>query len=157
MTDGARATTRVAVALGSNLGDRPALLAEATARLASVLTSLRASTFHDTVPVGVPAPQPNYLNAVVVGETTLTARELLAALLAIERTMGRTRPHDGAPRTIDLDLILYGTSMIDEPALTVPHPRFRERGFVLAPLCEIAPEMIDPVSGETAAALLDRL
>jgi 2-amino-4-hydroxy-6-hydroxymethyldihydropteridine diphosphokinase len=147
----------VAVALGSNLGDRHSLLTEATARLSSVLTSLRASTFHDTVPVGVPSPQPNYLNAVVVGETTLTARELLAELLAIERTMGRTRPHAGAPRTIDLDLILYGTSTVDEPGLTVPHPRFRERGFVLAPLCEIAPEMIDPVSGETAAALLDRL
>ena len=157
MTDAPHAATRVAVALGSNLGDRQALLTEATARLSSVLTGLRASTFHDTVPVGVPTPQPNYLNAVVVGETTLTARELLAALLAVERTMGRTRPHDGAARTIDLDLILYGASIVDEPGLTVPHPRFRERGFVLAPLCEVAPEMIDPVSGETVAALLDRL
>ena len=157
MTDGTHAATRVAVALGSNLGDRRALLVEATARVSSVLNHLRISTFHDTVPVGVSGPQPNYLNAVVVGETTLTARELLEALLRIERTMGRTRPHHGAARTIDLDLVLYGTSIIDEPGLTVPHPRFRERTFVLAPLCEVAPDMIDPVTGATVRALLDRL
>jgi 2-amino-4-hydroxy-6-hydroxymethyldihydropteridine diphosphokinase len=147
----------VAVALGSNLGDRQALLTEAVARLSPLLEGLRVSTFHDTTPVGVPDPQPNYLNAVAVGMTTRTPRELLDALMDIERALGRTRPHHAAPRTIDLDLILYGFAVVDEPALTLPHPRFRERAFVLAPLCEVAPDMVDPVSGKTASALLERL
>jgi 2-amino-4-hydroxy-6-hydroxymethyldihydropteridine diphosphokinase len=147
----------VAVALGSNLGDRTALLTEATDRLSALLSGLQVSTYHDTAPVGVSHPQPNYLNAVVVGETALSVRDLLAALLDLERAMGRTRPHAAAARTIDLDLILFGTVVADEPGLTVPHPRFRQRRFVLAPLCEVAPEMVDPVSGATARELLDRL
>ena len=147
----------MAVALGSNLGDRAALVAEATSRLSTILTDLRASSVHDTAPVGVQGPQPNYLNAVVVGDTMCSARDLLVALMDIERTMGRTRPYHAAPRIIDLDLILYGEAIIDEPGLTVPHPRFRDRRFVLAPLCEIAPEMVDPVTGMTARALLDAL
>ena len=147
----------MAVALGSNLGDRQALLTEAVARLSALLEGLRVSTFHGTTPVGVPDPQPNYLNAVAVGMTTRTPRELLDALMDIERALGRTRPHHAAPRTIDLDLILYGFTVVDEPGLTLPHPRFRERAFVLAPLCEVAPDMVDPVSGKTASALLERL
>ena len=149
--------TRVAVALGSNLGDRQAFLTEAVARLAALLEGLRVSTFHETAPVGVPDPQPNYLNAVVVGTTTRTPRELLDALTEIERALGRTRPHHAAARTIDLDLILYGVAVVDEPGLTLPHPRFREREFVLGPLCEVAPDMIDPVTGTPARALLERL
>jgi 2-amino-4-hydroxy-6-hydroxymethyldihydropteridine diphosphokinase len=100
--------------------------------------------------------QPRYLNGVVVGETALTARQLLEALLAIERDAGRTRPSVMAPRTLDLDLILFGSERIREAGLVVPHPRFRERLFVLEPLAEIAPGLVDPDTGETISALVRR-
>ena len=89
-----------------------------------------------------------------VGNTTLSARSLLDALMAIERERGRERPHANAPRTLDLDLILYGDAVLDEPGLIVPHPRFRERRFVLEPLVEVAASLRDPVSGKTARELL---
>ena len=92
----------------------------------------------------------------VVGDTTLTARELLRELLAIEAAAGRTRPSPLAPRTLDLDLILFGNERIREAGLVVPHPRFRERLFVLEPLAEVAPGWIDPDSGEAVSALLTR-
>jgi 2-amino-4-hydroxy-6-hydroxymethyldihydropteridine diphosphokinase len=98
--------------------------------------------------------QPRYLNGAAVGRTGLEPRALLDALLALERRLGRTRPYPGAPRTIDLDLILYGDTILDEPGITVPHPRFRDRLFVLEPLAEIAPEWIDPVTGSSVRALL---
>jgi 2-amino-4-hydroxy-6-hydroxymethyldihydropteridine diphosphokinase len=101
--------------------------------------------------------QPRYLNGVVIGETGLDARELLDRLLAIEDAAGRTRPAPMAPRTLDLDLILYGDKKIEEPGLLVPHPRFRERLFVLEPLAEIAPDWIDPVTGLPVSALLRAL
>ena len=143
-----------AVALGSNLGDRAAHLDFAIARLAALLDNLKASRYYDTVPVGVSGPQPIYLNAAAVGKTTLSARELLDGLLAIERERGRERPHDNAPRTLDLDLILFGDAVIVEPGLVVPHPRFRERRFVLEPLAEVAAGLRDPVTGKTADQLL---
>jgi 2-amino-4-hydroxy-6-hydroxymethyldihydropteridine diphosphokinase len=148
---------RVAIALGSNLGDRRAHLDFAVAKLRTILRHLAVSGYHDTVPVGVSGPQPLYLNAAAVGQTTLGARELLEALLVIERTRGRERPHPNAPRTLDLDLILYADLVIDEPGLFVPHPRFRERRFVLEPLAEVAPELRDPVTGKTVRELLDAL
>ena len=148
---------RVAVALGSNLGDRRAHLDHAVAALHHLLSNLSVSLYYDTVPVGVVGPHPVYLNAAAVGETPLPARALLDALLAIEGTRGRTRPHPNAPRTLDLDLILFGENVIDEPGLMVPHPRFRERRFVLQPLAQIAPELRDPVSGRTIGELLAKL
>jgi 2-amino-4-hydroxy-6-hydroxymethyldihydropteridine diphosphokinase len=146
--------TRVAIALGSNLGDREGRLRAAVAALAPSIHHLRASTFHETAPVGV-GLQPMFLNAAAVGETSLSARALLDTMLGIERTLGRARPFPGAPRTLDLDLILYDDAIIDEtPTLVVPHPRFRERRFVLEPLSEIAPDWRDPVTGKTVEELL---
>jgi len=146
---------RVAIALGSNLGDRRAHLDFGVAKLRSLLRHIAVSRYHDTVPVGITGPQPLYLNAAATGETTLSARDLLDALLAIEAARGRERPYPNAPRTLDLDLILHGNLVIDDAGLAVPHPRFRERRFVLEPLAEIEPEMIDPVTGRTIRELLD--
>lgn len=100
-------------------------------------------------------PQALFLNAAAVGRTALSARDLLSALLTIERERGRERPYATAPRTLDLDLVLFGASVVEEPGLLIPHPRFRERRFVLEPLAEIAPEMTDPVTGKTVMALLN--
>ena len=149
-------STNVAIALGSNLGDREANLAFGLSALPGFITNLRKSTWHQTDPVGVPSAQPRYLNGVVVGKTDLSARELLARLLAIEDAAGRTRPEPLAPRTLDLDLILFGDKKIEEPGLLVPHPRFRERLFVLEPLAEVAPDWVDPVTGQSVSALLLR-
>ena len=160
----------VAIALGSNVGDRRATLTAAIESLAPWVRRLRASAFYDTPFVGAgPAAlddaqpsdaghddrlQPSVLNAAVTGVSSLDPHALLDRLLAIERDFGRTRPYGGAPRTLDLDLILYGDAIVDEPGLRVPHPRFRERRFVLEPLAEIAPGWRDPVSGQTIAELL---
>jgi len=148
-----RGLTRVAIALGSNLGDREGYLRAALAALGTSVHHLRVSTFHETAPVGV-GPQPTFLNAVAVGDTALTPRELLDTLLDVERELGRERPYPGAARTLDLDLILYDEAIMDAPELTVPHPRFRERRFVLEPLAELAPDWRDPVTGRTVEELL---
>ena len=124
-------------------------------RLRAALTGLRHSSWHDTAPVGV-GDQSRFLNGAVVGETTLTARELLDRLLEIERERGRVRPRAGAARTLDLDLILYGDSWIDEPGLQVPHPRFRARGVVLGPRGAGVPGWADPLTGGPVSALLSR-
>ena len=148
----------VAIALGSNLGDRRAALAFAVSRLSSLLDSPVLSDIIETEPAGEGLEdQPLYLNAVLVGETALDARALLEALLQIEADYGRTRPFAGAPRTLDLDLILFGDRLLSEPGLEVPHPRFRERFFVLGPLAEIAPDMRDPLTGLKVWELLRAL
>ena len=146
----------VAIALGSNLGDRASHLAFAVDHLRTHLADLRVSSFIDTDPVGV-GEQPAFLNGAVAGSTQLSPRQLLEFLLTVERERGRHRPYEGAPRTLDLDLVLYDAAIIDEPGLSVPHPRFRDRAFVLAPLAEIAGTMRDPVTGLTVLELWQRI
>jgi len=154
---GLNSTPLVAIALGSNVGDRDAHLDYAVSRLSQLLTGIRSSTRYDTEPVDVAGDQARYLNAAVVGQTTLEATELLGAIQQIEQDRGRERPYPNAPRTLDLDLILYGDAVLSAPSVVVPHPRFRERLFVLEPLAEIAPGLIDPTTGLTIRELLDRL
>jgi 2-amino-4-hydroxy-6-hydroxymethyldihydropteridine diphosphokinase len=143
-----------AISLGSNLGDRRGHLDFAVTELRTLLAAFRISAYYETEPVEAPGVQPLFLNAAAVGETALSARELLTALRAIETARQRQRPYPNAPRTLDLDLILFSDAVIDEPGLIVPHPRFRERRFVLEPLAEIAPALIDPVTGTSVADLL---
>lgn len=145
-----RATADVFIALGANVGDREATLRSALAALAAEpgVSLLGASSFHTTTPVGGPANQPMFLNAVAELSTTLSPRELLDVLLRIEGAHGRERTIRNGPRTLDLDLLLFGGRRIDEPELTVPHPRMWQRDFVLAPLRELC--------GEARLALLRR-
>lgn len=146
-----------AVALGSNLGARRVHLDYAVLRLRTLLQDLRVSRYYETAPVDVPGLQPCFLNAVAVGAATGSARQLLDQLFAVEQERGRERHGRHGPRTLDLDLVLFGDSVIMEEGLVVPHPRFRERRFVLAPLAEIAPELIDPVTGQKVSQLLTRI
>src|SRR5207253_2162850 len=155
---GARVTVmaRAFVGVGSNLGDRETLLNEAVAALRGLpQTEVRAiSSFRDTAPVGI-VDQPRFLNGAVELETGLQAEALLAALLGIERSLGRDRTDvpPGGPRTIDLDLLLFGEARIDEPGLEVPHPRLHERRFVLEPLAELDPALDVPGKGPVEALL----
>ncbi|MEK6609076.1 MAG: 2-amino-4-hydroxy-6-hydroxymethyldihydropteridine diphosphokinase [Myxococcota bacterium] len=141
---------RAYVGLGSNLGDRFANLRAARRALDAPpeLRAIACSSIYETEPVD--APPPSYLNAVCAVETTLEPETLLARLLAIEASLGRTRSAAGAPRTIDLDLLLYGERAIATPTLRVPHPRLHARAFALVPLLEIAPDARDP-AGEPLA------
>ena len=148
------------VGLGSNLGEREVTLRAAIGRLRGLpdVEVLQVSAFRDTEPVG-PVDQPRFLNGAVELETGLTARALLGALLELERSFGRDRsagPLHG-PRTLDLDLLLYGNETIDEPLLNVPHPRLHERQFVLEPLAELDPDLEVPGQGpvQTLLARLD--
>jgi 2-amino-4-hydroxy-6-hydroxymethyldihydropteridine diphosphokinase len=144
----------VAIALGSNLGDRRQHLQAGLEQLQRHLTNIQVAAVIETEPAEVAEPQPPYLNTVAVGETDLSADRLLAELMRIEKLRGRRRPSARAPRTLDLDLILYGDAVIDSPRLTVPHPRFRQRRFVLEPLAELVPGWKDPVTGRTVGQLL---
>lgn len=147
--------TRVFVGLGANLGDREGALRAAVGALADEAGTevVAVSTLRETAPVGV-GEQPPYLNGVVALETTLAARELLDRLLAVEQRFGRVRvPGEHGPRTLDLDLLLYGDELIEEPGLTVPHPRLHERRFVLEPLAELAPGLVLPGRGTVESLL----
>lgn len=149
---------RAAIAVGSNLGDRRAAVAFAAERLSAILGGAVLSEVVETEPEGPGfETDPLYLNAVIVGDTDLSPRALLDALLAIELAFGRERPYAGAPRTLDLDLVLLGDEIVDEPGLHVPHPRFRERFFVLGPLAQVAPDTRDPVTGLRVGELLRNL
>lgn len=147
----------VYLALGSNLGDRQANLWQALGRLAShpLLKVLRVSSFYETRPVG-DVQQGNFLNAAARASTRLEPKELLAFMLEIEAGMGRERTERWGPRVIDLDLLLYGQERIELPGLSVPHPLMYERDFVMAPLAEIASEMVLP-NGKTCREMLKNL
>ena len=151
------APVSVAIAIGSNLGDRRAHVGWAIEQLTEFLSDVRASSILETEPVGVPDEQPFYLNAVAVGKTTLEPEALLDRLLALERARGRQRPAPNAARTLDLDVILYGDRIVQTDQLEIPHPRFRDRSFVLEGLAELEPDWIDPVSGRTMLDLRTRL
>jgi len=147
--------TRAYVGLGANLGDRLATLRRAVELLRATpgIEVACVSAFRETAPVGF-RDQPDFLNGAVALDTDLAPRALLQRLLEVERELGRTRtgPRFG-PRTIDLDLLLYGDVELDEPALTVPHPRLHERRFALEPLVELEPALVVPGRGSVADLL----
>jgi 2-amino-4-hydroxy-6-hydroxymethyldihydropteridine diphosphokinase len=152
--------TRAVIGLGANLGDPAGQLRAATEALARLPDTrvVKVSSLYRTAPVGH-AAQPDFLNAAVAIDTALEPRALLAGLLAIEAAAGRERTYKDAPRTLDLDVLLYGDRTIDEPGLAVPHPRLHERAFALAPLVEIEPDAAVPGHGRAAdllAALPDQ-
>jgi 2-amino-4-hydroxy-6-hydroxymethyldihydropteridine diphosphokinase len=144
--------TRAYIGVGANLGDREATIRAALAALPGVVG---ISDLRETDPVGV-VDQPPFLNGAAALETDFSPRELLDALLAVERELGRERRERWGPRTIDLDLLLYGEETIDEPGLTIPHPRLHERRFALEPLLDLDPELAIPGRGRVAD-LLERL
>jgi 2-amino-4-hydroxy-6-hydroxymethyldihydropteridine diphosphokinase len=143
MSGNGRPEVRAYVALGANLGDAAGTLRQALQTLGATpgLRLVKASSLYRTAPVD--SSGPDYINAVAEVSTTLTAPALLRALQAIENAAGRERPYLNAPRTLDLDLLLYGSARIESPDLTVPHPRMWERAFVLVPLSEVAPARVD--------------
>ena len=140
------------IALGANLGDARATVSDAIAALDRLPRTrlLRASSLYRTAPWE--ASGPDFINAVAAIETALGAHELLRALQALELQAGRERPYRNAPRTLDLDLLLYGSAIIDQPDLVVPHPRLGERAFVLVPLAEIAPGLVTPQQLQAVAS-----
>lgn len=145
---------RAYVGLGSNVGDRRGTIERAVERLGAKegIEVVAVSTFRETEPVGV-RDQPRFLNGAVAVETLLSPRELLDALLEIERALGRVRRERWGPRTIDLDLLVYGGEVVDEPGLDVPHPRLHERRFALEPLAELDARLVVPGVGPVSELL----
>ena len=136
----------VLISLGSNRGDRMRWLRAGADALGRTIDVVRISSVYETEPIDAPAGSPRFLNLVVAGSTTRTPDELLADLLAIEHRLGRTRGVLNAPRTIDLDLILHSAHVVRSKSLTLPHPRYRQREFVLAPLRELRLRWHDPLT-----------
>lgn len=143
-----------AIALGSNLGDSLTILTDALNSLAQTpdVTLTAKSSWYQTDPVG--PPQPDYLNGCALLDVQMTPQELLETLLNVEAQFGRVREERNAPRTLDLDLLLFDDLILDTPNLQIPHPRMSARAFVLVPLAEIAPNWIEPLSGKAIAQLV---
>jgi len=144
------------VSLGSNVGDREAQLREALSRLSVAGRVAAVSSFYETEPVEF-TEQPWFLNCAVALETGQTPQELMASILLVEEAMGRRRTQKKGPRTIDIDILLFGDMIVDSAEVTIPHPAMQDRRFVLEPLAEIAPEVCHPVLRKTIAALRDAL
>jgi 2-amino-4-hydroxy-6-hydroxymethyldihydropteridine diphosphokinase len=148
-------STRAFIGVGANLGDAPAALHAAAEALAALpdTTLQAASSIYRSAPID--SSGPDYLNTVIALDTQLSAQALLAELQRIELAHGRERPYRNAPRTLDLDLLTYGSQQIETPALTVPHPRMQHRAFVLLPLAEIAPDLVIPGHGRLTDLIAD--
>jgi len=144
------------IGIGSNLGDKRAACSKAIELLADAGRVVRVSSFYYTEPIGL-QEQDDFMNAVIALETGLAPRALLEACNAIEAKLGRTRTRKWGPRAIDLDILLYGSQVVNEPDLVIPHPLMAGRRFVLAPLAEIAPQAVHPVLHKTADLLLREL
>jgi len=152
-----RQPVRAFVSLGSNIGDREENVLTAIRALQDERTSLvAASHLYETEPIDL-EDQPWFINAVAELSTTRTPRELLKRSHQVEQSLGRERDVRFGPRTIDIDLLLYGSEILSEPDLAIPHPRMTERRFVLVPLVELAPNLVDPRSGDSFADVLERL
>jgi 2-amino-4-hydroxy-6-hydroxymethyldihydropteridine diphosphokinase len=146
----------VYLSLGSNVGDRASNLQAAIEQIGTLGEVISRSSFYETEPVEV-SGHPWYLNCAVALKTEKMPKQLISALLAIEQYMGRRRSHEKTPRKIDIDILLFGSSVIDSKELTVPHPEMHRRRFVLEPLAEIAPEVHHPVFKRTIRELRDDL
>lgn len=148
--------TTVYLALGSNVGDSPQFIAEAINLLGGALQNIRRAPLYTSKAVGY-TDQPDFLNTVLRAETNFTPTELLDFVKGVEQRVGRVERFRWGPREIDIDIIFYGDTVMETEKLTVPHPRFAEREFVLIPLDDLNPDLVDPLSQQTVAQLLDRL
>ena len=147
---------QVYLGLGSNLGDREAILSNGIDSLARKVVIEQVSSLYETEPVGY-ADQPWFLNAVIRGDTELNPEELLDFVKDIERDLGRKPSFRYGPRSMDIDILLYGDRVVETSKLTIPHPRLTERAFVLVPLAEVAPDLVHPVNNNTVSELLAKL